>query len=103
MNIQKMLQQAQKMQTEMAEKLGQLEATGQSGGGMVTIQMTGKGDVKSVKIDPSVVDPEDVEMLEDLMVAALNDAKGRIDEEIKSETEKMMGGMGLPPGMKLPF
>ena len=65
--------------------------------------MTGKGFAKKIKIDPKVVDPSDIEMLEDLIVAAINDAKAKAEAEIAAETEKMMGGMKLPAGFKLPF
>lgn len=105
-NIGQMLQQAQKMQEKMAEMQANLDAveiTGVSGGGMVEVTLTGKGMAKAVKIDPSLVDPDDVEVLEDLIVAAVNDARGRIEEKMKEEMSKVAGGLELPPGMNLPL
>jgi DNA-binding YbaB/EbfC family protein len=77
--------------------------TGQSGGGMVTVAMNGRNEVKKIKLDPKLVNPDEVEMLEDLMVAACNDAKAKADAAVAGETQKIMGGLNLPPGMKLPF
>ena len=105
-NIGQILQQAQKMQEKMAEmqdSLNAVEITGTSGGGMVEVTLSGKGTAKAVKIDPSLVDPDDVEVLEDLMVAAINDARGWIEEKMKEEMSKVTGGLELPPGMTLPF
>ncbi len=106
MNIQKMMQQAQVMQDkmqEMQEKLGEIEVEGVSGGGMVKVVMTCKGDVRSIVIDPSIVDADEKEVLEDLIKAALNDAKAKGDQTMADETQKVMGDMGLPAGMKMPF
>jgi DNA-binding YbaB/EbfC family protein len=104
-NIGQMMKQAQAMQQRMMDmqaKIGEVEKDGQSGGGMVTATLNGKGEARRIKIDKSLVDPSDVEMLEDLVVAAFNDAKKKIDEHVAAETEKMMGGINLPPGFKLP-
>ena len=106
MNIGQMMRQVQEMQTKMAsmqERLGQEEVSGQAGGGMVVATMNGKGELKKIKIDAKLVDPAEIEMLEDLIVAACNDAKAKAEKSIASETEKMMGGLKLPPGVKLPF
>ena len=106
MNIQKMMQQAKEMQTKMAEmqdKLGGLEVEGSAGAGMVKVTMTCKGEVRTLTIDPSVITPEDKEVMEDLIKAALNDAKSKADEKMADETSGMMGDMGLPAGMNLPF
>lgn len=106
MNIQQMMKQAQAMQKKMAEaqeKLADAEFEGKSGGDMLKIVISGKGDVKSVKIDPSLIDPEDPEMLEDLIVAAFNNAKKAADEESSGAMNDMMGGLKLPPGFKMPF
>lgn len=106
MNIGAMMKQVQDMQGKMAamqEGLSQIEMTGQSGGGMVVATMNGKGELKKIKIDPKAVDPNDVEMLEDMIVAACNDAKAKVEAHVAGETEKMMGGIKLPPGVKLPF
>ena len=77
-----------------------LEAEGQSGGGMVKITLNGKGLARSVRIDPTLVDPKDVGMLEDLIVAAINDARTKVDARSGEEMSKLTGGIPLPPGMK---
>ena len=105
-NLGQMLKQAQQMQArmqEMQERLATVEVTGVAGAGMVAVTLNGKGDVKKIKLDKSIVDPNEVEVLEDLIVAAFNDAKGRVERHIAEETEKLTGGLKLPPGMKLPF
>ncbi len=105
-NIGQLMKQAQQMQTRMAEmqaKLAEVEMTGQSGGGMVTALMNGKGELKKITLDKAAVDPDDVEILEDLIIAAVNDAKAKIEAHVANETQKLMGGLPLPPGMKLPF
>ena len=101
-----MLQQAQKLQKQMDDMQKQLESIeveGASGGGMVKVTVTGKGDLKRLKIDPSLLDPAEVEMLEDLIVAAVHDAKSKADNQASSEMSKLTGGLSLPGGMKLPF
>ncbi len=103
-NIAGLLQQAQKMQQEMQraqEELAKLEVAGQAGGGMVEVRMNGKHAVLGVKIDPSVAD--DVEMLEDLVTAAANDAVNRIEAAQKEQMADVTGGLNLPPGFKMPF
>lgn len=105
-NLTSMMKQAQEMQSKMAEmqnRLGDIEVTGQSGGGMVSAVTTAKNEVRSLSIDPSLVNPEETEMLEDLIVAALNDARTKAEARVQEETSQLMGGMKLPPGMKLPF
>ena len=105
-NIGQMMKQAQAMQQRMVDmqaRLGEIEIEGQAGGGMVKATLNGKGEARSCKIDPKLADPNDVEMLEDLVVAAFNDAKKKIDAQMAEETEKMMGGLNLPPGFKMPF
>jgi DNA-binding YbaB/EbfC family protein len=106
MNIAKMMKQAQQAQQKMQElqaKIAQQEVTGQSGAGMVTVVMTGGGEMRQIKIDPSLVVPADVEVLEDLVVAACNDARSKAEAASQKAMSEMMGGLGLPPGMKLPF
>ena len=101
-----MMQQAKVMQDkmqEMQEKLGEIEVEGKAGGGMVTVTMTCKGEVRGLNIDQSLVDPNDKEVLEDLIKAALNDAKAKADQTMAEETQKMMEEMGLPAGAQLPF
>lgn len=105
-NLGQMLKQAQAVQSKMAEmqdKLAAIELTGASGGGMVKVTLNGKHEMRSVKIDPGLVDPKDTEMLEDLIVAAFNDAKGKVDAYMAEEMAKITGGLQLPPGVKLPF
>jgi hypothetical protein len=105
-NIGQIMKQAQQMQAKMAEmqsELERVEITGSSGGGMVSVTLTGKGDMRAVKIDPKLVDPAEVEVLEDLIVAAFGDAKAKVEQHVSSEMAKLTGGMQLPPGLKLPF
>lgn len=95
------MKQAQQMQQKLMaeqEKLAQTEITGSAGGGLVEVVMNGKNEVKKVKIDPSLIDPQDVAVLEDLLVAAFNDAQ----QKVLSEMNQGLSGL-LPPGMKLPF
>ena len=89
--IQKMMKQAQSMQKRLEEQLGELTIEGSSGGGMVTVIMDGQKNLKSITIKPEVVDPDDVEMLQDLVVAAFNDAVKKADDAMKSQ----LGGLGL--------
>jgi DNA-binding YbaB/EbfC family protein len=105
-NLGQMMKQAQQMQAKMAEMQAQLETvemSGAAGGGLVQVTVGGKGDLKKVKIDKSLVDPTEVEVLEDLIVAAFNDAKTRVEAHVAGEMAKLTGGLQLPPGMKLPF
>ena len=105
-NLGNMLKQAQEMQSKMAEmqeRLMAAELDGSAGAGMVKVTVSGKGDLRRVKIDPSLVDPNDVEVLEDLIVAAAADARTKVEAMMQEEMSKMTGGLPLPPGMKLPF
>jgi DNA-binding YbaB/EbfC family protein len=105
-NLGNMLKEAQKLQGKMADmqaKLAETELSGAAGGGMVTVTVNGKGEMRSIKIDPSLVDKDEVEVLEDLIVAAFNDAKTRLEAHLQEEMSKMTGGLNLPPGLKLPF
>ena len=98
-NMQAMLKQAQKMQENIEAKKAELEAKEYvvtSGGGMVEITMTGKHEVKAIGINPEVVDPEDVEMLEDMLVAAINEVTRQIDEEAERELNSVTGGLNIP-------
>ena len=106
MNIQKMMKQAQEMQNKIASlqaKLEEEESEGSSGGGMVSVSMSGKGLVKKLHIDTKLVDPNEKEMLEDLIIAAFNDAKNKIETNMSEQMSKITSGLGLPAGMKLPF
>ena len=98
MNIQKMMQQAQAMQNKMQAELAAMRIEATSGGGMVTIEMSGAKEVLSVKIDKEVVDPADVETLQDLILAAAREASRRVDEAVQKKTASLLGGM--MPGMR---
>jgi nucleoid-associated protein EbfC len=91
-----------KMETMQAQ-LAELVVEGRSGGGMVTVALSGKGDMRGIKIDPSLLKPEDAEMVEDLIVAAYNDAKGKSEAEAQRKMAEVTAGLPIPPGMKLPF
>jgi DNA-binding YbaB/EbfC family protein len=91
-----------KMET-MQNELAELVVEGRSGGGMVTVALSGKGEMKSIKIDPSLVNPSEVEILEDLILAAFNDARGKSEAETQRRMAEVTAGLPLPPGMKLPF
>jgi DNA-binding YbaB/EbfC family protein len=101
-----MFKKAQELQEKLDEfqkELETLEVLGQSGGGLVTVTLNGKGVMRRVSIDPSLLVPEEAEVLEDLLVAAHNDAKNKVEQRAAEQAQKMTGGMGLPPGFKLPF
>jgi len=105
-NLAQMMKQAQEMQAKMAEmqsQLGAVEVSGSSGGGMVKITMTGKGEVRAVKLDAALTTPSEREVLEDLLVAAFNDAKGKAESLMAEKMSELTGGLQLPPGFKLPF
>jgi DNA-binding YbaB/EbfC family protein len=94
MNIKKMLRQAQEQQEKLQRDLEQMKVEGTAGGGMVVVQMNGSKHVSDIRLDPEVVDPEDVEMLQDLIVAAVADATQRVDEMVREKVGGMLGGMG---------
>jgi DNA-binding YbaB/EbfC family protein len=103
-NFTEMMKQAQALQGRMADMQAELERTeieGSSGGGMVRVTLNGKGDMASVKIDPSLLKSEEAEILEDLIVAAHNDAKAKVEETMKEKMKSLTGGLPLPPGLKL--
>jgi len=105
-NLGQMMKQAQQMQAKMAEmqeKLADVTIEGHAGGGMVTVTLNGKSEMTGVKIDKSLMDPEETEVLEDLLLAAFNDAKSRVEEHVADQMKDLTGGLNLPPGMKLPF
>lgn len=104
MDIMKMMKQASQLQSkmqQMQQDLADLEVEGQSGGGLVKARINGKFDTRSIKIDPSLLKPEDAEMLEDLVIAALSDAKMKAENEIQTKMQEITGGLPLPPGLKL--
>jgi len=105
-NLGQMLKQAQELQSKMGEmqaKLASLEVEGMAGGGMVTIALNGKGEMRRLKLDPAMLNPGESEVVEDLIVAAHNDAKGKLEAKLADEMGKLTGGLSLPPGFKLPF
>lgn len=105
-NLGQLMKQAQEMQAKMGElqaKLAEAEVTGQSGGGMVEVTLNGKFDLRRVKIDKSIAKPDDVEVLEDLIVAAFADAKAKAEAQVQEEMKKLTGGLNLPGGFNLPF
>lgn len=104
-NIGQMMKQAQQLQEKMGamqEKMNATDFDGAAGGGSVSVVINGKGDLKSIKINKDAVDPDDIEMLEDLIIAAFQDAKQKSESIMAEEMKKATGGMSLP-GMKLPF
>ena len=105
-NFGQMMKQAQEMQAKMAEMqegLEALEISGAAGGGLVSVTLNGKGEMRAIKIDPSLVQADEIEVLEDLVTAAFNDAKIKVEAHMQEEMEKLTGGLNLPPGMNLPF
>ena len=105
-NLGQMMKQAQEMQSQMAElqeRLNQVEMSGASGGGLVKVTLNGKSEMKKISIDKSLMVPEETEVLEDLILAATNDAKARVEAHLADEMSKVTGGLKLPGGMKLPF
>ncbi|MCW5696013.1 MAG: YbaB/EbfC family nucleoid-associated protein [Bauldia sp.] len=101
-----MMKQAKELQSrmqEMQEKIAAIEVTGTSGGGLVTVMLSGKGDMKSAKVDPSLLKADEAEILEDLLVAAHNDARGKLEAKTAELAQQLTGGLALPEGMKLPF
>ena len=101
-NVNQLLKQAQANMARAQTELANMEIVGEAGGGMVKVTMTGRHEVKRVQIEPSVAS-EDREMLEDLVAAAINDAVHRVEQATQSKMAGIMGGMPMPPGMKLPF
>jgi DNA-binding YbaB/EbfC family protein len=105
-NLNQMMKQAQQLQEKMAEmqeRMNHVEMTGMAGGGMVKVTVNGKSDMKGITIDPTLVDPKEIDVLEDLIIAAFQDAKTKVEAHVAEEMGKLTGGLGLPGGMKLPF
>jgi nucleoid-associated protein EbfC len=105
-NIGNLMKQAQQLQANMQRaqaEIASLEVTGEAGGGMARITMTGKHEVRRVFLDPSIVSSDDKDMLEDLIAAAINDAVQKVERTTQEKMSSLMGGMQLPPGMKMPF
>lgn len=101
-----MMKQARELQSrmqEMQEQIAAIEVTGTAGGGLVAVTLVGNGIMKAVKIDPSLAKPDEAEILEDLLLAAHNDARAKLETKTAELTQEATGGLPLPPGMKLPF
>ena len=96
MNIQQMMKQAQQMQERLQKQMADLRVEGNAGGGMVTVTINGAKQVQSIKIDPEAVSKDDVEMLQDMIVAALNDAQRKVDERLSQSMSGLMGGLKIP-------
>ena len=101
MGMMKKAQELQGRMQRMQEELAALEVSGQSGAGLVQITLNGKGEMRSVKIDPSLLKPDDAEIVEDLVLAAFQDAKGKVEGEMQKRMQEVTGGLPLPPGLKL--
>lgn len=101
-----MMKQARELQTKMEQlqqEVAAMEVTGTAGGGLVTVTMTGKSEMKHIAIDPSLVKADETEILEDLIVTAVNDARAKAEAALADRMRNLTGGLQLPPGMKLPF
>jgi DNA-binding YbaB/EbfC family protein len=101
-----MMKQARELQTKMEQlqqEVAAMEIVGTSGGGLVKVTMTGKSEMKRIAIDPSLIKPDEVEILEDLVVTAVNDARAKAEAALAEKMRELTGGLQLPPGMKLPF
>jgi len=99
MNIQKLMKQAQQMQSKIQAEIEALEVEASAGGGMVTVRMSGQKHLLSMRVEADVLDPEDPEMLQDLVVAAVNEAARKVDEAVQSKMGGLAGGLGMPPGL----
>ncbi len=105
-NIAGLMKQASQMQAKMAEmqaRVDAMEVSGEAGAGMVAVTLAGKGEMRRIKLDPKLVDPGEIEMLEDLIVSAHADARRKLDALMAEEMSKVTGGLELPAGLKLPF
>jgi len=101
MGMMKQVKDMQERMQRMQEELGAIEVAGSAGGGLVSVTLTGKGDMKRVHIDPSLLKPEEAEIVEDLIVAATSDAKAKVEAQLQQKMAEVTGGLPLPPGMKL--
>jgi hypothetical protein len=101
MGVMKQMGEVQARMQKMQEELGAMEIEGQAGAGLVKVTLSGKGDMKRVHIDPSLMKPDESEILEDLVAAAAQDAKAKLDVRLQEKMQEMTGGLPLPPGLKL--
>lgn len=97
----KQVQQMQERAQRMQEELAAIQIGGEAGGGLVRVTLSGKGDLKAIKIDPSLMKPEEAEIVEDLVVAAMADAKAKVESQMQSKMQELTGGLPIPPGLKL--
>jgi DNA-binding YbaB/EbfC family protein len=100
-DLMKQVQQMQERAQRLQEELAAMEIAGESGGGLVRVTLNGKGDMKGVRIDPSLMKPEETEILEDLIMAASADAKVKVEAQMQGKMQELTGGLPLPPGLKL--
>ncbi|OPB29022.1 YbaB/EbfC family nucleoid-associated protein [Bartonella sp. WD12.1] len=103
MGMMKKAKEMQEKMQQMQDDLANLHITGTAGGGLVSITLNGKNTISAIKIDPSLINPEEVEILEDLIMAAHNEAKAKIETAIAEKTQSITAGLPIPPGFKLPF
>jgi nucleoid-associated protein EbfC len=101
MGVMKQMGEVQARMRKMQDELASIEIEGQAGAGLVKVVLSGKGETKKVVIDPSLAKPDEVEILEDLITAAAQDAKAKLDQQVQSKMEEMTGGLPIPPGLKL--
>ena len=101
MGLMKQAQELQARVQKMQEELASLEIEGQAGAGLVRVTLNGKGEMRRLKIDPSLMKPEETEILEDLIVAGFQDAKNKVEQAVQSKMQEVTGGLPLPPGLKL--
>ncbi|MGI9402903.1 MAG: YbaB/EbfC family nucleoid-associated protein [Hyphomicrobium sp.] len=101
MGVMKQVGEMQARMQQIQDELAALEIEGQAGGGLVKVTLTGKGDMKKVQIDPSLMKPDETEILEDLIVAATHDAKAKVETQLQAKMQEMTGGLPLPPGLNL--
>lgn len=97
------LQEMQSKMGEVQEEIAKIEVSGTAGGGMVTVTLSGKGNLRGVRIDPALLKPDDADMLEDLLMAAHADAKSKAETAMQEKMQEVTAGLPIPPGMKLPF
>ncbi|MCC6735733.1 MAG: YbaB/EbfC family nucleoid-associated protein [Bauldia sp.] len=103
MGMMKQAKQLQSKMQEVQERIAAVEVSGTSGGGLVSVTLMGKGDMKGLRVDPSLLKADEAEILEDLIVAAHNDARQKLENRTAEMMQELTGGLSLPPGMKLPF
>jgi hypothetical protein len=101
MGMMKQVKEMQERMQRLQDELAAIEVEGAAGGGLVSVTLSGKGDMKRIRIDPSLLKPEEAEIVEDLIVAAVSDAKAKVETRLQEKMSEVTGGLPLPPGMKL--